>query len=73
MANSSTRRWVAILGAGVIGEMHRGVAMLAGVEVDGVLASTRAHSRGVAAGRGAAQALGSIDERLADTRTWVGS
>jgi predicted dehydrogenase len=73
MANSSTRRRVAILGAGMIGELHRRVAVLAGVEVDGVLASTPAHSRVVAADRGAAQALGSIDERPADTRTWVGS
>jgi predicted dehydrogenase len=62
MANSPTRRRVAILGAGMIGEVHRRAALLAGAEVAGVMASTPERSRQVAAAWGAELAYGSIDE-----------
>ena len=45
----ATRRKVAILGAGMIGEVHRRAALLAGAEVVGVMASTPERPRG---GRG---------------------
>lgn len=62
MANSSVRRQVAILGAGMIGEVHRRAALLAGADVVGVLASSPERSQQVAASWGAAQAYASIDE-----------
>src|SRR3954454_18578932 len=55
-------RKVAVLGAGMIGEVHRRAAVLAGAEVVGVMASTPDRSREVAAAWGAEQAYGSIDE-----------
>jgi predicted dehydrogenase len=62
MANSSNRRRVAILGAGMIGEVHRRAAVLAGADVVGVLASTPERSRQVAAAWGVEHAYASIDE-----------
>lgn len=52
---------VAILGAGMIGEIHRRAALLAGVEVVGVMASSPARSAEAAAQWGT-QAIGSLDE-----------
>ncbi len=62
MVNSSARRRVAILGVGMIGEVHRRAALLAGAEVVGVLASSPERSRAVAADWGVPQAYASIDE-----------
>ena len=59
--SDSTRR-VAILGAGMIGGVHRRAALLAGAEVVGVLASTPERSRQVAAEWRVERAFGSIDE-----------
>jgi predicted dehydrogenase len=53
---------VAILGAGMIGDVHRRAAMLAGAQVLGVMASTPERSREVAEAWGAEQAYGSIEE-----------
>jgi predicted dehydrogenase len=53
---------VAILGAGMIGGVHRRAALLAGAEVVGVLASTPERSRQVAAEWRVERAYGSIDE-----------
>jgi predicted dehydrogenase len=61
MAGSTTKR-VAILGVGMIGEVHRRAALLAGAEVVGVLASSPERSRQVAAAWGVDQAFNSIDE-----------
>jgi predicted dehydrogenase len=61
MADNSTRR-VAILGAGMIGEVHRRAAVLAGADVVGVMASTPERSRQVADAWRAEQAFASIDE-----------
>jgi len=61
MSSSATRR-VAILGAGMIGEVHRRAAVLAGAEVVGVMASSPERSREVAGAWGAEQAFASIDE-----------
>ncbi|HLT62534.1 MAG TPA: Gfo/Idh/MocA family oxidoreductase, partial [Microlunatus sp.] len=58
----ATRRKVAILGAGMIGEVHRRAAVLAGAEVVGVMASTPERSREVADAWGVAEAYASIDE-----------
>lgn len=52
---------VAILGAGMIGEVHYRAALLAGAEVIGVLASSADRSREVAAGWGVTQAYSDID------------
>jgi predicted dehydrogenase len=52
---------VAILGAGMIGEVHRRAALLAGAEVLGVMASSAERSREVAQSWGVEQAYGSID------------
>src|SRR5215211_640271 len=60
MAETSKR--VAILGAGMIGEVHRRAAVLAGAEILGVMASTPERSRDVAEAWGVEQAYGSIDE-----------
>ena len=53
---------VAILGAGMIGEVHRRAALLAGAQVLGVMASSAERSREVAQSWGVEQAYGSIDE-----------
>jgi predicted dehydrogenase len=60
-----SRRGIAILGAGMIGEVHRRAALLAGAEVAGVLASTPERSRTVAASWGVPQAFGSLEEVVA--------
>ena len=65
MAKTSTRRRVAILGAGMIGEVHRRAALLAGAEIVGVMASTPERSVEVAAAWGVAQAYGSLDDVVA--------
>jgi len=57
----SRRRRVAILGAGMIGEVHRRAAILAGAEVVGVLASSPERSREVAAAWGVETAYDSVD------------
>src|SRR5690606_11515904 len=62
MTPMATRRKVAILGAGMIGEVHRRAAVLAGAEVVGVMASTPERSREVADAWGVAEAYASIDE-----------
>ena len=59
---TSTRKRVAVLGAGMIGEVHRRAALLAGAEVVGVMASTPERSRAVAEAWGVEQAFSSIDE-----------
>ncbi len=61
MADNSTRR-VAILGAGMIGAVHRRAALLAGADVVGVLASTPERSREVAEAWRTERAFASIDE-----------
>jgi predicted dehydrogenase len=53
---------VAILGAGMIGDVHRRAAMLAGAQVLGVMASTPERSRKVAEAWGVEQGYGSIEE-----------
>ena len=53
---------VAILGAGMIGEVHRRAAVLAGAQVVGVMASSLERSREVARTWGVEQAYGSIEE-----------
>ena len=53
---------VAILGAGMIGDVHRRAAVLAGAQVLGVMASSPERSREVAAAWGVEQAYGSIEE-----------
>ena len=59
---AETTKRVAILGAGMIGEVHRRAAILAGAQVLGVMASTPERSRDVAEAWGVEQAYGSIDE-----------
>ena len=61
MGSSASKR-VAILGAGMIGEVHRRAALLAGAEVVGVMASSPERSREVAAAWGVEQAYADIDE-----------
>jgi predicted dehydrogenase len=61
MTSSAAKR-VAILGAGMIGEVHRRAAQLAGAQVVGVMASTPERSRTVAAAWGAEHAYASIEE-----------
>lgn len=61
MTSSAAKR-VAILGAGMIGEVHRRAAQLAGAQVVGVMASTPERSRTVADAWGAEHAYASIDE-----------
>jgi predicted dehydrogenase len=53
---------VAVLGAGMIGEVHRRAAVLAGAEVVGVLASTPERSRAVAGQWGVEHAYADVDE-----------
>jgi predicted dehydrogenase len=57
-----TRRRVAILGAGMIGEVHRRAALLTGAEVVGVMASSPARSREVADAWGVETAYENIDQ-----------
>jgi predicted dehydrogenase len=64
MGKRATRR-VAILVAGMIGEVHRRAALLAGAEVVGVLASSPERSREVAAAWGVEQAYADIAEVIA--------
>jgi len=59
---AETARRVAILGAGMIGDVHRRAAKLAGAQVLGVMASTPERSRQVAEEWGVEQAYGSIEE-----------
>jgi predicted dehydrogenase len=59
---AETKKRVAILGAGMIGEVHRRAAMLAGAEIVGVMASSADRSREVAQAWGAEQAYDSIEE-----------
>ena len=59
---SSRALRVAILGAGMIGEVHRRAARLAGAELVGVLASTPERSRTVAAAWGVERAYADLDE-----------
>ncbi len=59
------RRRVAILGAGMIGEVHRRAAVLAGADIVGVMASTPERSRQVAEQWGVAQAYEDLDAVLA--------
>jgi len=59
---AETAKRVAILGAGMIGEVHRRAAILAGAEVLGVMASSPQRSREVAEAWGVEQAYGSIEE-----------
>jgi predicted dehydrogenase len=61
MGSSASKR-VAILGAGMIGEVHRRAAVLAGATVVGVLASSPERSREVAKSWGVEQAYADIDE-----------
>ncbi|HEX8488122.1 MAG TPA: Gfo/Idh/MocA family oxidoreductase [Propionibacteriaceae bacterium] len=61
MADNSKLR-VAILGAGMIGAVHRRAALLAGAEVIGVLASTPERSRAVADEWRVDRAFADIDE-----------
>jgi predicted dehydrogenase len=53
---------VAIIGAGMIGEVHYRAAQLAGAEVVGVMASSIERSREVAAAWGVGQAYSGVDE-----------
>ena len=53
---------MAILGAGMIGEVHRRAALLAGATVVGVMASSPERSRAVAAAWGVDQAYSDIEE-----------
>ncbi|MBA8793472.1 putative dehydrogenase [Friedmanniella endophytica] len=55
-------RKVAILGAGMIGEVHRRAAVLAGAQVVGAMASSPERSRQVADAWGAEHAFTSIEE-----------
>lgn len=64
MADNSTRR-VAILGAGMIGTVHRRAALLTGADVVGVMASTPERSRQVAESWRVEQAFASIEEVVA--------
>jgi predicted dehydrogenase len=57
----SQRRRVVILGAGMIGEVHRRAVILAGADVVGVLASSPERSREVAAAWGVEHAYESVD------------
>lgn len=61
MTAPPTRLRVAILGVGMIGEVHRRAVLLAGADLVGVMASTPARSRQVADAWGVAQAYAGID------------
>ncbi|MER7717642.1 Gfo/Idh/MocA family oxidoreductase [Streptomyces flaveolus] len=62
---------VAVVGAGLIATVHRRAALLAGAEIVGVLASTPARSREVAAQWGVERAYEDFDAVLADDRVEV--
>ncbi|SDW03684.1 Predicted dehydrogenase [Saccharopolyspora shandongensis] len=70
MSPAPSGRGVAILGAGMIGDVHRRAAILEGAEVVGVLASSPQRSQQVAAGWGVA-AYQDLAEVLADDRVDV--
>ncbi|RKT87502.1 Predicted dehydrogenase [Saccharopolyspora antimicrobica] len=70
MSPGPSGRGVAILGAGMIGEVHRRAALLAGADVVGVLASSPARS-GEVAERWSASAYGELADVLADDRVDV--
>lgn len=70
MSPGNTRRGAAIVGAGMIGEVHRRSALLAGAEITGVLASTPQRSL-EKAGEWNVCAFASFDEVLADDRVDV--
>jgi predicted dehydrogenase len=59
---SSTPKRVAVLGAGLIGEVHRRAAVLAGAEVVGVMASSPERSREVAAAWGVERGYADVEE-----------
>jgi predicted dehydrogenase len=61
MGSSASKR-VAILGAGMIGEIHRRAALLAGATVVGVMASSPERSRAVAEEWGVERAYADLDE-----------
>jgi predicted dehydrogenase len=61
MGSSASKR-VAILGAGMIGEVHRRAALLAGATVVGVMASSPERSRAVAEAWGVEHAYADLDE-----------
>ncbi|MDI2031835.1 Gfo/Idh/MocA family oxidoreductase [Saccharopolyspora sp. TS4A08] len=70
MCPGTTRRGAAIVGAGMIGAVHRRSALLAGAEVVGVLASSPQRSL-EKAGEWRVGAYASFDEVLADDRVDV--
>ena len=59
---TTPRRRVAILGTGMIGEVHRRAALLAGAEVVGVMASTPSRSAAAARAWGVEQAYADLGE-----------
>lgn len=59
------RRRVVIIGAGMVAEVHRRAAVLAGAEVIGVMASTRQRSAQVASQWKVAQAYPAVEDVLA--------
>ena len=63
--SATGRRRVAIIGAGMIGEIHRRAAVLAGAEVIGVLASTPARSAQVAQQWGVDHGYAAVEEVIA--------
>lgn len=65
------RRGVAILGTGMIGDVHRRAAVLAGAEVVGVLASSPQRSRQAAAEWQVTTGYRDLEEVLADDRVQV--
>lgn len=71
MAADPPRHRVAVLGAGMIGAVHRASAIAAGAEVVGVLASSPDRSRQVAADWRVDTAYSSLSEVLRDSRTDV--
>jgi predicted dehydrogenase len=64
MGSSASKR-VAVLGAGMIGDVHRRAAQLAGATVVGVMASSPERSREVAVDWGVEHAYADIDEAAA--------
>jgi predicted dehydrogenase len=59
---AETAKQVAILGAGMIGEVHRRAALMAGAQILGVMASSPKRSREVADAWGVEQAYDGIDD-----------
>lgn len=64
-ASGAGRRRVAIIGAGMVGEIHRRAAVLAGADVIGVMASTRQRSAQVATEWNVAEAYPAVEDVLA--------